>query len=372
MIEQIKQTLTQILNKDERDFMKKSLADYLSGRNNNFNLVRFIASMMVLFSHSYVIVTGSKHSEPLRDSLNMTLGSIAVDIFFISSGFLIYNSFQRRKSLLSFAWARIVRIYPALFFCVLFTVFVLGMIATNLKPADYLSNNQVYLYSIKNILLIAGVEYQLPKVFLETPLNNIVNGSLWTLPYELFMYLLLALFLLSLQLICNVYKNINISLYLLSAVIVLASVNIYIHLTPNLSSSLIKLTFFFFCGAAYCAYSNRVKLSLAYFIFSIFIIIITSFYKNIFVFTYFIFLPYIIFYLAYVPSGFIRNFNKLGDYSYGLYLYAFPIQQFIVFSVPNITIPLMVIYSFICTLIIAIFSWYFIESRALKMKKYIK
>ncbi|KXI26825.1 acyltransferase family protein [Paraglaciecola hydrolytica] len=345
--------------------MKKYLADYLSGRNNNFNLVRFIASIMVLVSHSFVIVTGSKYSEPLRVSLNMTWGSIAVDVFFISSGFLIYNSFQRKKSLLSFTWARIVRIYPALFFCVIFTVFAIGIVSSELPPDNYLLSNQVYVYLIKNILLITGIEYQLPGVFLNTPLNNMVNGSLWTLPYELLMYLLLALFLISLKLINS---NSNIPLFLLITVIILATVNICIHLTPNLSSSLIKLTFFFFCGATYCAYANKVKLSFRYFILSLVVIIITAFNKDIFVFGYFIFLPYVIFYLAYIPSGFILNFNKLGDYSYGLYLYAFPIQQIIVFQIPNITISQMIVYSFICTLVLAILSWQLIEKRALKMK----
>ncbi|WP_372340911.1 acyltransferase family protein [Paraglaciecola sp.] len=64
------------------------LSSYANGRDNNFNLIRFIAACLVLFSHSFALVLGGGLHEPLRGFLNMTLGTIAVDIFFITSGFL--------------------------------------------------------------------------------------------------------------------------------------------------------------------------------------------------------------------------------------------------------------------------------------------
>lgn len=75
-----------------------------------------------------------------------------------------------------------------------------------------------------------------------------------------------------------------------------------------------------------------------------------------------------VFYLAYVPSGNIRNFNKVGDYSYGIYIYAFPVQQSIAALVANVTVATMVILSFVVTLFLSILSWQLVEKKFLKMK----
>ena len=67
--------------------MYKILGTYTDSRDNNFNLIRVIASLLVLFTHSFALVEGSSMAEPLKLSLGTTLGTIAVDIFFITSGF---------------------------------------------------------------------------------------------------------------------------------------------------------------------------------------------------------------------------------------------------------------------------------------------
>jgi peptidoglycan/LPS O-acetylase OafA/YrhL len=90
--------------------------------------------------------------------------------------------------------------------------------------------------------------------------------------------------------------------------------------------------------------------------------------KDLFFIVYSLFLPYIIFYIVYVPSGQIRKFNIMGDYSYGIYIYAFPIQQTMAALVPGISVTTMIVYSFGFTLIMSILSWHLIEKRFLKMK----
>lgn len=97
------------------------LSHYTQGRDNNFNLIRIVAAMAVLITHSFAL-TGL--AEPFRDSLGMSMGDIAVDIFFITSVFLVTASILTRQSALEFLWARILRIYPALLVMLFITVFI--------------------------------------------------------------------------------------------------------------------------------------------------------------------------------------------------------------------------------------------------------
>jgi peptidoglycan/LPS O-acetylase OafA/YrhL len=79
-------------------------------------------------------------------------------------------------------------------------------------------------------------------------------------------------------------------------------------------------------------------------------------------------MPYIVFYVVYLPKGKILNFNKLGDCSYGLYIYAFPIQQLIIHYYTGASILEVTVYSSIFTLILALISWHFVEKKALSYK----
>ena len=103
------------------------LSQFAQGRDNNYNFIRFMAAVAVLVTHSFVLATGRPNTEPLRARLGLTLGSVAVDIFFITSGFLVTASLLNRRSIIDFAWARLLRIFPALLIMLLLTVFVLGV-----------------------------------------------------------------------------------------------------------------------------------------------------------------------------------------------------------------------------------------------------
>jgi peptidoglycan/LPS O-acetylase OafA/YrhL len=170
--------------------MGNLLSSYLKGRDNNFNLIRFIAASLVLVSHSYPLYFGSDHNDILRQLVGISLGTVAVDLFFISSGFLIANSLFRGHDLFGFIKARVLRIYPGLIVSLLLCVFLLGIFFTTLPVKEYLTNIQTYKFLFVNMVLFFGEEATLPGVFESLPWARTVNGSLWTLPFEVRAYAL--------------------------------------------------------------------------------------------------------------------------------------------------------------------------------------
>jgi len=350
------------------------LSIYTSNRNNNFMLVRFIASFLVLVTHSFSLQTGSIDLEPMREALGMSLGDIAVDVFFITSGFLITSSYINRGNVFAFAWARILRIYPALILAMIFSVFFIGPLFTNLNTLDYLLHPDTYKYFLKNITLFFGIEYYLPGVFLDIPFKRVVNGSLWTLPFEIRMYAILAFILtivICLRKKINVITIKNVTLFLGIFSILYVILNHYIYILPFESIFLekfIRLFAMFFLGAMFYVWREYITLSYKWFLILFFLLLMSTLYINIYFIVYNLTLPYLILFLAYVPGGTIRKFNNFGDYSYGMYIYAFPVQQLLVSSYPNISIINMIIFSFSITLILSIISWHLVENRFLKMK----
>src|SRR6186997_3455935 len=131
------------------------LSNFTQGRDNNFNLIRIVAALAVLINHSFVLSAGTGDAEPLQ-GLGMSLGMIAVDVFFITSGFLVTASLLTRQSAIEFIWARVLRIYPALLLMLLLTVFGLGIFFTQLPVPSYLANSLVYTYFLKCSTLITG------------------------------------------------------------------------------------------------------------------------------------------------------------------------------------------------------------------------
>ncbi len=348
--------------------MKTVLSKYTKNRDNNFNLIRFIAASLVLYSHSFALAIGSGDAEPLRSFIGMTLGTISVDIFFVTSGFLIASSFFGRNNIIAFTWARVLRIFPALIIAVAFCTFVIGLFFTTDAPAEYLTNKETYRYFLKNITLFFGVEYNLPGVFAETPHKHAVNGSIWTLPYEVKMYAYLAIIGSTLIYCKKWFKTNFLKIIFLCIAVIAISANIINHFQPFIPEKFIRLFTLFFTGTAFYIWRDNIYLSSRVFLLLVIALSISIFEKELFFVIYSISIAYLIFYIAYVPAGIIRNFNKTGDYSYGIYIYAYPVQQSIAALIPDVSIPIMIALSFFFTFILSFISWHLIEKKALKMK----
>jgi peptidoglycan/LPS O-acetylase OafA/YrhL len=344
------------------------LSDFTQGRDNNFNLIRIVAAFAVLVTHSFALAIGTGDAEPFRESLGMTMGKIAVDVFFVTSGFLVTASLLTRQSTVEFVWARVLRIVPALLAMLLFTVFGLGVYFTSLPLSSYLSDTQVYYYFLKCATLITGVTYNLPGVFDGNPYKNAVNGSLWSMPIEVRMYAILALGWVVLRI-----KKINrlgaFKVLILAGAVVAGILVVAQYFYYPARGTFANLFFMFFSGASFYVLKQHITLSrLVFWIFVAALLASALANKHVFFVTFTLTIAYVLFYIAYVPSGCIRKYNQLGDYSYGVYIYAFPIQQSVAALVPGASVLTLLIVSAAATLFLAILPWHILERRALSLK----
>lgn len=301
------------------------LSGYTQGRDNNFNFIRIVAALAVLVTHSFALAIGTADAEPFRESLGMTMGSIAVDVFFITSGFLVTSSLLNRQSTIEFIWARALRIFPALLVMLFLTVFVLGVLVTTLPLTTYLSLPETYIYLTKCATLFMGVSFNLPGVFDDNPYKSAVNGSLWTMPYEVRMYAILAFVWFSLR----ITPKLRLTAFQVVIVTFALAAGSYIlsgQFYPHSASPFVKLFFMFFVGATFYVLREYIVLSRWLFWFFVICLFVATINKHGFFAVYMFTIAYILFYLAYVPSGHIRRYNQLGDYSYHMVFTSMPSQ----------------------------------------------
>jgi peptidoglycan/LPS O-acetylase OafA/YrhL len=343
------------------------LSDFTIGRDNNFNLIRISAAYAVLVTHSFAVAVG-RGNEPFRETLGITIGVIAVDVFFVASGFLVTASLLRRKSTIEFICARALRIYPALFMMLFLTVAVLGPFFTTVPFTSYITDWMPYKYFLKCFTLFTGVSQTLPGVFENNPFKDFVNLPLWTLPRELKMYAILAFTWLILRVIpkyrVKIFKiTIVLSAIMIGLLFFLSTLGI-----AGVDSRFFRLYFMFFTGSAFYILKERIILSHVVFYAFLAALLLSMLNKHVFIVIYQVTIAYLLFFVAYVPSGVIRAYNKLGDYSYGVYIYAFPVQQSIAALIPGVSALSMIIISSLVTMIFSVLSWHLIEKHTLKLK----
>ncbi len=155
----------------------------MNGRGNNFNLIRLLAALLVLGGHSFVL-TGSTPPSFLGSAPHR----LGIILFFTVGGYLITESWKRDPDYLCYLIRRVFRIFPALITCIAVLTFMIGPLLSAYTLKEYFTDNGTWNY-LKNMRLY--VNYTLPGVFSQNPISTAVNGSLWSLPVEFFMYLLI-------------------------------------------------------------------------------------------------------------------------------------------------------------------------------------
>jgi peptidoglycan/LPS O-acetylase OafA/YrhL len=341
-----------------------TIGEALSGRDNNFNLLRFFAATMVIWSHSFALRSTSVATDPLGGILGFGWAGIAVNVFFAISGFLIVRSYLRHDSLRIYVQARALRIMPGLIVAVLFCALVIGPLFTTLSAQQYFSHDSVWKFIHSNITMF-NRHPTLPGVFTGNPRLG-VNGSLWTLSYEVFMY-----FIVAVTGITGLLKKRNgIALicfaYLVYLIFVVSHPELAKEwLTPR-TPKYLRLSLYFFLGACLYIFRSKVPLS-PLIIIGLWIFTATAYKASLFNHLFAVSLTYTTFWLALVPKGWILKFNSYDDYSYGIYIYAFPVQQMLVATVTDIGVLQLFWSAFAVTLVCAWISCKLVEKPALRL-----
>ena len=323
---------------------------------NNFDAIRIGAATMVLVSHHFAL-TG--HMEPSFFGIH-SYGGLAVAIFFVISGYLVTMSWERDPSVWRFALRRFVRIWPALTAAIVLTAYVLGAWVTKLPIQDYLTHPGTAQY-LQGLWL--QIHYVLPGVFETNPYPLGVNGSLWTIPIEVRCYIVLGAAGLLGLLRFRPVLLLCIALYM---VWFFARSNADVTGAVNYGR---ELSAFFLAGAALFAlrshWSRRPLLWAT--ITGLACAIAWAFdWRHT---ALLIGLPFAVIYVGTQSTPFIHRAGRWGDPSYGIYLYAFPIQQTVFhFAWPSLGFTGTMALALALTVALAYLSWHMLEKKALKYK----
>jgi len=336
------------------------LAALAHGRDNNFQLIRLLAAASVVLFHSYAL-TNHWTDEPLwRRVPELNFGALGVACFFVISGFLVTQSWLARERVVPFVAARALRIYPALAGAVVLTV-ALAWISGTLSLAGFLTDPQTLDY-IVHVTPAWDIRHQLPGAFPENPIPHDVNGSLWTLPIELRLYVaVLAAGVIGL-LARRVAWFALLWLLLLWWLVSPAGLP-----APPFDKVTGDLVLLFALGSLASVWRRAIPVSLAIAAVALMLVIINpadlargALFAPL--------LAYIVLVAAYHPRLAWPAFNRVGDYSYGVYVYSFPIQQTLVQRIPGIEPAPLFALAMVLTLVVAALSWHFLEQPALGLK----
>ncbi len=333
------------------------LSNIFDNRENNLNLIRLIAAILVIFSHAFAL--NGKHD--ILYLQQWSFGTLAVSVFFFVSGILITNSFVNSKNVFEYVFARFIRIIPAYIIVILISIFILGTLFTNLELKDYLTKYETYQY-LKNLFFFP-LYWELPGVFQSNQYYKAINGSLWTLPLEVLCYA----YVLSIgffSLLRN--KILSFSVFILVYFLYLSS-DITFNYFGYPSDQILSVFLYFSLGVVVYNIKEYLVLDKKIAMLSILILLVSlkfGFFKEIFIF----FGSYLVLYIGYQNPFKYTSFILKNDLSYGIYIYAFPIQQAFINVYGNMNPLTNFIYSLFITIIFAFISWKLIEKKSLKLK----
>ena len=284
---------------------------------------------MVLLSHAPEITDGNPHRELLArmTHMHMTFGTLGVDGFFLLSGFLIVHSWQSSEKLLLFARRRFFRIVPGYLVAALLSTLVVGLLAPG-APHFF---HHLDVHFLKSVVVLSS-----PSTPPVLPGNHypLVNGSLWTIPFECRCYALVALFGLAGLLRRR-------TAWLLATVVLLVAA-----LVPDFwmrfdktdfsrylgtVSQTIRMTSVYFVGGCYMLYRDRIHFRRLYGIAAAVLLPFVVWWRPELSETAFVlFGGYLMFYLCEFHLSFLEPMRGLPDISYGIYLYGWPVEALLI------------------------------------------
>jgi peptidoglycan/LPS O-acetylase OafA/YrhL len=401
----------------------------LARHQNNFNLLRVLLAVSVIFSHCYPIMYGPAVYDPIERFLHaqrdaptdhpIDLGHLAVYGFFVISGYLITMSWQNSsrlgliRGLGDYGKKRFLRIYPGLLANLLFCAFLVAPFAADNSYTYWHELWQMRTSFIFHTLL---GQMKMPNVFNFMPIIHSVNGALWSIELEIRCYFLVAMLGLSVALIGP-----RLPKRMLSAAPLLLFSVIYIYYALCCSSQMIAVTslipvssssfpghlltkinqsqgiidrmlLYFLSGMCFYLYRAYVTYRWPFALAALAILLSAIYIVPVIAYMLPIAGAYLLLYVAFLPlhhipaslertfpflafsAKWFREFGKKTDLSYGLYLYAFPIQQLLIMHYGSYfykawsPIGALFVTASIIASGLALLSWHFVEKPSLRLK----
>ncbi len=353
-------------------------------RKNAIAFLRMVLASMVIFSHGFVL--GGFGMDPLGKLTNKKedFGFLAVTMYITLSGFLITRSASSQNSPLRFLWHRFLRIFPGYWVALAFCAFILAPLYAWIefgsllrvfetpweRPTSYFFGNMFMFHS--DLSSVAGLLKFRPSLIAHLLSHNpypwALNGSLWSLSYECLCYLGVAVFALAGPLSRRRHLVVA-GLLVLFGLYGFAcwDYKVFEQSFPSPDfMMLVAMGMYFSTGSVCFLYREKIPTSPALFALAL-VLCAASIFYDILPLTAPLLMPYIFLWLA-CELPFTR-FDARGDFSYGLYIYAFPIQQGLVLAHVNATgVGTFLIWSFVLTLPLAILSYHCVEAPCLRLK----
>lgn len=327
-------------------------------KHNALNAIRLAMALLVIVWHSFPLTGTAIGFEPLRQIFSR----FAVDVFFTISGFLITSSWARRPEVVAYLRARILRIFPAFWVCLIVTAFVAAplslAIAHRATPHGFFDAQVAYFFH--NFLLSLGRPGVAGTPF-GVPYHGQWNGALWTLMWEFMCYL--GVMALGLTRLLRLRLTLPIVYLLMTAGV---AVTTYGPIHNYWLSNGSRFGIMFVGGALVWQYRDRIRLRRPLMILAGCVIVASSFLAD-----YGLIAALPIAYLALSTGALLKHprLTLTNDFSYGVYIFGFPTQQLLsVAGAVALPVPLYALLAIVVTLPIAALSWFGIERPALRFK----
>ena len=335
-----------------------TLADHLARRRDNFLWLRILAACAVIYGHSFALAAEDGSRDVfLRMNWGYYSGDMAVFIFFVVSGYMVTGSYVSRNNLADYMAARLLRIVPAFALVLILSAFVIGPLETRTDQSSYWASPEVIDYVARNLRFGSDLAWHLPGVF-ETHRNTGVNGSIWTLPAEMRMYLLVA--------IVGAVGILRHRAAVTGTVVVLLVIGTFAVGYLPLHQDWVRLSGYFCLGILAQLWKDRISVSHAGMLamaFAAFAFSRTPAFPYVFA----LMLAYFCFWFAYrLPT--LGAPERFGDPSYGIYLWGWPIQQCLVEVFPTMRPWLNFVLAVPIAIVAGYASWHLLEKRAMRLK----
>jgi peptidoglycan/LPS O-acetylase OafA/YrhL len=329
-------------------------------RNNALNAWRLGLAVSVILWHSWPLTGRTITFKPFEQFIEQ----FGVDGFFAISGFLITSSWLRKPRLRDFAVARLLRIFPGLWICLLVTAFVLAPLSVLIQHGsvgELMASHQPVAYVLNNGLLnvyFAGVDGTPRGV----PWPHVWNGSIWTLVFEMICYIGVAV----LGVVGLLKRRWVIPTAFVIALCGTAYFSYPVFAMQTIPQMVFRFVVMFAAGALLYHYRDVVPARWSIVAVCLVIVLASMFLTN---FRVVGALP--LAYAVLVSGALVRNprFNLRNDLSYGVYIYAYPVQQLMaVLGLTVLPIPVFFAIATVAVLPLAALSWFVVEKQSIALK----